>query len=876
MPHNLHVNHAYGERRYFLSYMFMCVCCPTAAVRHIHSTLLESYLLKSMDGLAELPQGNWELSRNSATGKIHLSDSHRRCRVDAFGRAIDRCILGREYDIVISVPGWKFDSSPFAPDVRPANAPHGKHPALTPGYESTNVTGLYFAGTLAHAHDYRKSSGGFIHGFRYTARALHRVLEETEQAIVTRAALDAAAAAAAPSTSTPPTSTTAQTSTYAGWPRRPITGLRSATSALLKRMNRAAGIYQMFGTLVDVLVLPPFPASAAANFSGPGVFAPFFDPASFPDPTVDDPTIPYRPAPEPHSRNLPLEQIAARASDAVVDAAIRGAYFEELPLTLPPQKVAGWAAQVAASTVFPGIGGDASPLWTSSVGGVEWITLSLEFGGASHPELHHSATSGSVPSPPAMDAMDNGAADAAASSPSARKKAKGKGSSSSVAAGGSSMSTAATGPSPDRIEDPFSLLRANSTFWNPEWSRFLHPVLRYYHSALDSRCGSGYALGGPSKACPLSSRGGLAPPLMAPVLEHHILEDFNNDWTHFNCHVLSVARFLQDVAARRASVALDVRDMALKQSLATARRPGNSIESATSFSSSTSSSKADQEAAADAASPSSVVRKPPSTSSSSSSAADARKPLSEASVRMLLSAAWHVRREWTTHEFDVRRHAHEPFTTVHAFGVSVPGSTSWFHAFSIDAIDQLMWSGPRILSIAWRDTAPFPLTPAENATMLALEAALASGSRTGSGATMEAVSLSMNDPPMSEAAYNEQRRRDALVRSWYAASTAKIPGSILLEVRARTGMGQDHARTYGGLLGAITVVDSRKGTSYAVNESRVLSEATARAASLARGGSSATSLSAATSGRVEGGARASGENAAAAAVGSSSSFRDEM
>ena len=47
---------------------------------------------------------------------------------------------------------------------------------MTAEYESTNVPGLYFAGTLSHGKDFKRASGGFIHGFRYTARALHRIL----------------------------------------------------------------------------------------------------------------------------------------------------------------------------------------------------------------------------------------------------------------------------------------------------------------------------------------------------------------------------------------------------------------------------------------------------------------------------------------------------------------------------------------------------------------------------------------------------------------------------------------------------------------------------------------------------------------------------
>lgn len=43
-----------------------------------------------------------------------------------------------------------------------------KYPAIKFSYEADRIPGLYFAGTVAHSLDYRKSAGGFIHGFRYT------------------------------------------------------------------------------------------------------------------------------------------------------------------------------------------------------------------------------------------------------------------------------------------------------------------------------------------------------------------------------------------------------------------------------------------------------------------------------------------------------------------------------------------------------------------------------------------------------------------------------------------------------------------------------------------------------------------------------------
>lgn len=61
--------------------------------------------------------------------------------------------------------------------VAPEFQHNGKYPVINHEFESVTVPSLYFAGTLAHGKDFKKSAGGFIHGFRYTTRHLFRVLE---------------------------------------------------------------------------------------------------------------------------------------------------------------------------------------------------------------------------------------------------------------------------------------------------------------------------------------------------------------------------------------------------------------------------------------------------------------------------------------------------------------------------------------------------------------------------------------------------------------------------------------------------------------------------------------------------------------------------
>jgi hypothetical protein len=89
------------------------------------------------------------------------------------------------FDHVISALGFAFDPSPLvdlAPEMMEIGGTFDRYPAMDASYQSTNVPGLYFAGTITHGNDKGKSAGGFIHGFRYTARALSRIFLATPEA----------------------------------------------------------------------------------------------------------------------------------------------------------------------------------------------------------------------------------------------------------------------------------------------------------------------------------------------------------------------------------------------------------------------------------------------------------------------------------------------------------------------------------------------------------------------------------------------------------------------------------------------------------------------------------------------------------------------
>ena len=100
----------------------------------------------------------------------------------------------------------------------------GKYPKLNHRFESETVPGLYFVGTTMHSHDYKKAAGGFIHGFRYLVRALHRILEQDQE------------------------------ETGSDWPKLVMKTSSDAVDQVVKRLNTAGGPYQMFGQLVDIIL----------------------------------------------------------------------------------------------------------------------------------------------------------------------------------------------------------------------------------------------------------------------------------------------------------------------------------------------------------------------------------------------------------------------------------------------------------------------------------------------------------------------------------------------------------------------------------------------------------------------------------------------
>ncbi|MEV0826049.1 NAD(P)-binding domain-containing protein [Nonomuraea rubra] len=181
-------------------------------LRAVNNGLLDTYQLKSQNALLD---GDIRRIERQPDGTYLVTV--------AFAR-VNEVTKDIPYDRVILCTGFRFDSSIFAGDCRPELVIDGRFPALTPAYESVNVPGLYFAGTITQSRDFKRGTSGFIHGFRYGVRALHRIMESRHHGVP--------------------------------WPARELpAGPAALAAAVIERVNRTSALWQQFGLLADMIVL---------------------------------------------------------------------------------------------------------------------------------------------------------------------------------------------------------------------------------------------------------------------------------------------------------------------------------------------------------------------------------------------------------------------------------------------------------------------------------------------------------------------------------------------------------------------------------------------------------------------------------------------
>lgn len=132
-------------------------------LRAVNNNFLDTYQLKSQNTVLDAhvewvkPNGN---KLDVGILYTHANDERRVISVDR----------------VVACTGFCFDVSIFTDSCRPILTENRKYPVMTEAWESINIPGIYFAGTLMHMRDYRRTFSGFIHGFRYNIKALAQIL----------------------------------------------------------------------------------------------------------------------------------------------------------------------------------------------------------------------------------------------------------------------------------------------------------------------------------------------------------------------------------------------------------------------------------------------------------------------------------------------------------------------------------------------------------------------------------------------------------------------------------------------------------------------------------------------------------------------------
>lgn len=141
-------------------------------IRTVYLPFLDSFYLKSLNGIDVIDKHNKYIisivddTSSEKHGKyciktVSQKDMYHNTKKLLF------------FDDIIFCTGWTFDTSIF--NFKVSTTINNKYPEINSRFESSNNNNLYFIGSLMHSHDYKKGSGGFIHGFRYLIRLFTQI-----------------------------------------------------------------------------------------------------------------------------------------------------------------------------------------------------------------------------------------------------------------------------------------------------------------------------------------------------------------------------------------------------------------------------------------------------------------------------------------------------------------------------------------------------------------------------------------------------------------------------------------------------------------------------------------------------------------------------
>lgn len=183
----------------------------TGDLRSIYLPFFDTFLLKSLNAINRYDNIKLIINQETKTSKYvfsYLCSEECSKQHPLLRESIDG------FDHVIYCTGWKFNQSIF--DFPVNTTANNKYPHITETYESSNNPNLFFIGSLMHSHDFKRGSGGFIHGFRYLIKYFFQ-LHYTQRYDISI-----------------------------------INNIDELTKQFITRINTSSSLYQMYGQMCDI------------------------------------------------------------------------------------------------------------------------------------------------------------------------------------------------------------------------------------------------------------------------------------------------------------------------------------------------------------------------------------------------------------------------------------------------------------------------------------------------------------------------------------------------------------------------------------------------------------------------------------------------
>lgn len=133
-------------------------------IRSVYLPYIDTFLLKGLNAIDDLQWRVVCVEKDERGKYITMIKTN-----DKEGVMVYPVDENNLFDEVILCTGWKFNKSIFQFPIEMIR--NDKYPALGLNYGSINNKNLFFIGAAMHGFDYGRSSGGFIHGFRYLIKS---------------------------------------------------------------------------------------------------------------------------------------------------------------------------------------------------------------------------------------------------------------------------------------------------------------------------------------------------------------------------------------------------------------------------------------------------------------------------------------------------------------------------------------------------------------------------------------------------------------------------------------------------------------------------------------------------------------------------------